>query len=141
MPCRQRIEMFKIFNHCCIQWSLPASYLCLYVNLFNKINSLSVKSEFYHLVSLVMLENLLNKNRYISNTNLLYKIAQDALLEKHVIKRGNQILVYEISSLKQKGKFIKSLEINKLPITLKTKQYIKYAKVPKRSEIIKDFLS
>lgn len=88
-----------------------------------------------------MLENLLNKNRYISNTNLLYKIAKDALLEKHIIKRGNQILVYEISSLKQKGRFIKSLEINKLPITLKTKEYIKYAKVPKRSEIIKDFLS
>ena len=86
-----------------------------------------------------MLENLFNKNRYISNTNLLYKIAKDALLEKHVIKRGNQILVYEISSLRQKGKFIKSLEINKLPITLKSKQSIKYAKVPDRSEIIRDF--
>ena len=87
-----------------------------------------------------MPENLFNKNRYISNTNLLYKIAKDALLEKHVIKRGNQILVYEISSLKQRGKFIKSLEINKLPITLKSKQSIKYAKVPKRHEIIKDFI-
>lgn len=87
-----------------------------------------------------MLENLFNKNRYISNTNLLYKIAKDALLEKHIIKRGNQILVYEISSLRQKGKFIKSLEINKLPIKLKSKKSIKYAKVPKRSEIIKDFI-
>lgn len=87
-----------------------------------------------------MLENLFNKNRYISNTNLLFKIAQDALLEKHVIKRGNQILVYEISSLKRRGKLIKSLEINKLPITLKSKNSIKYGKVPKRSEIIKDFL-
>jgi hypothetical protein len=87
-----------------------------------------------------MLENLLNKNRYISNTNLLYKIAKDALLEKHVIKRGNQILVYEISSLERKGRFIKSLEINKLPIKVKSKQSIKYAKVPDRSEIIKDFL-
>ena len=86
-----------------------------------------------------MLENLLNKNRYVSNTNLLYKIAKDALLEKHVIKRGNQILVYEISSLQRKGRFIKSLEINKLPITLKSKQSIKYAKVPDRSEIIRDF--
>jgi len=87
-----------------------------------------------------MLENLFNKNRYISNTNLLYKTAKDALLEKHVIKRGNQIFIYEISSLKQKGKFIKSIEINKLPITIKTKKYIKYSKVPKRSEIIKDFI-
>lgn len=87
-----------------------------------------------------MLENLLNKNRYISNTNLLYKIAKDALLEKHVIKRGNQILVYEISSLERKGRFIKSLEINKLPIKVKSKQSIKYAKVPDSSEIIKDFL-
>ena len=87
-----------------------------------------------------MLENLLNKNRYVSNTNLLYKIAKDALLEKHVIKRGNQILVYEISSLERKGRFIKSLEINKLPIKVKSKQSIKYAKVPNRSEIIKDFL-
>lgn len=87
-----------------------------------------------------MLENLLNKNRYISNTNLLYKIAKDALLEKHVIKRGNKILVYEISSLQRKGRFIKSLEINKLPIKVKSKQSIKYAKVPDRSEIIKDFL-
>ena len=87
-----------------------------------------------------MLENLLNKNRYISNTNLLYKIAKDALLEKHVIKRGNQILVYEISSLERKGRLIKSLEINKLPIKVKSKQSIKYAKVPDRSEIIKDFL-
>ena len=87
-----------------------------------------------------MLENLLNKNRYISNTNLLYKIAKDALLEKHVTKHGNQIFVYEISSLKQKGHFIKSLEINKLPIKLKSKKSIKYAKVPNRSEIIKDFL-
>lgn len=87
-----------------------------------------------------MLENLFNKNRYISNTNLLYKIAKDALLEKHVIKRGNQIFVYEISSLKQRGRFIKSLEINKLPITLKSKQSIKYGKVPKRHEIIKDFI-
>jgi len=88
-----------------------------------------------------MLENLLNKNRYISNTNLLYKIAKDALLEKYVIKHNNQIFVYEISSLKQKGRFIKSLEINKLPITLKSKKSIKYAKVPNRSEIIKDFLN
>ena len=88
-----------------------------------------------------MLENLLNKNRYISNTNLLYKITKDALLEKHVIKCGHQILVYEISSLRNKGRFIKSLEINKLPITLKSKQSIKYAKVPKRAEIIKDFLN
>lgn len=87
-----------------------------------------------------MFENLLNKNRYISNTNLLYKIAKDALLEKHVIKRGNQILVYEISSLKKQGRFIKSLEINKFPITLKSKQSIKYGKIPKRAEIIKDFL-
>ena len=87
-----------------------------------------------------MLENLLNKNRYVSNTNLLYKIAKDALLEKHVIKRGNQILVYEISSLERKGRFIKSLEINKLPIKVKSKQSIKYAKVPDRSEIIKDLL-
>lgn len=86
-----------------------------------------------------MLENLFNKNRYVSNTNLLYKIAKDALLEKHVIKRGNQILVYEISSLQRKGRFIKSLEINKLPITLRSKQSIKYAKVPDRSEIIRDF--
>lgn len=88
-----------------------------------------------------MFANLFNKNRYISNTNMLYKIAKDALLEKHVIKHGNQIFVYEISSLKQKGKLIKSLEINKLPITIKTKKYIKYSKVPNRSEIIKDFLS
>ena len=87
-----------------------------------------------------MLENLFNKNRYVSNTNLLYKIAKDALLEKHVIKRGNQILVYEISSLERKGRLIKSLEINKLPIKVKSKQSIKYAKVPDRSEIIKDFL-
>ncbi|QSE44875.1 hypothetical protein JW980_11220 [Acinetobacter johnsonii] len=86
-----------------------------------------------------MFENLINKNRYVSNTNLLYKIAKDALLEKHVIKRGNQILVYEISSLKKKGRFIKSLEINKFPITLKSKKAIKYAKVPDRSEIIRDF--
>lgn len=86
-----------------------------------------------------MFENLINKNRYISNTNLLYKIAKDALLEKHVIKRGNQILVYEISSLQRKGRLIKSLEINKLPITIKSKQSIKYAKVPDRSEIIRDF--
>lgn len=86
-----------------------------------------------------MFENLINKNRYVSNTNLLYKIAKDALLEKHVIKRGNQILVYEISSLQRKGRLIKSLEINKLPITLKSKQSIKYAKVPDRSEIIRDF--
>lgn len=88
-----------------------------------------------------MLENLFNKNRYISNTNLLYKIAKDALLEKQVIKRGNQIFVYEISSLKKQGRFIKSLEINKLPIKLKSKQNIKYAKVPNRAEIIKDFLN
>lgn len=87
-----------------------------------------------------MFENLFDKNRYISNTNLLYKIAKDALLEKHVIKRGNQVLVYEISSLKKQGRFIKSLEINKLPITIKSKQSIKYGKVPKRAEIIKDFL-
>lgn len=87
-----------------------------------------------------MLENLFNRNTYISNTNLLFKIAKDALLEKHVIKQGNQILVYEISSLKNRGKFIKSLEINKLPFTLKSKQSIKYAKVPNRSEIINDFL-
>lgn len=87
-----------------------------------------------------MLENLLNKNRYISNTNLLYKIAKDALLEKYVIKHGNQIFIYEISSLKQRGRFIKSLEINKLPIKLKSQKSIKYAKVPNRSEIIKDFL-
>lgn len=88
-----------------------------------------------------MLENLFNKNRYISNTNLLYKIAKDALLEKQVIKRGNQIFVYEISSLKKQGRFIKSLEINKLPIKIKSKQNIKYAKVPNRAEIIKDFLN
>ena len=88
-----------------------------------------------------MLENLFNKNRYISNTNLLYKIAKDALLEKHVIKRGNQIFVYEINSLKKQGRFIKSLEINKLPIKIKSKQNIKYAKVPNRAEIIKDFLN
>lgn len=88
-----------------------------------------------------MLENLFNKNRYISNTNLLYKIAKDALLEKQVIKRGNQIFVYEISSLKKQGRFIKSLEINKLPIKMKSKQNIKYAKVPNRAEIIKDFLN
>ena len=62
------------------------------------------------------------------------------LLEKHVIKRGNQILVYEISSLKKQGRFIKSLEINKFPITLKSKKSIKYGKIPKRAEIIKDFL-
>lgn len=85
-----------------------------------------------------MLENLFNKNRYISNTNLLYKHAKNALLEKHVIKRGNQILIYEISSLSKKGSFIKSLEINKLPITIKTKQLIKYAKVPSEAEIIAD---
>lgn len=72
---------------------------------------------------------------------MLYKIAKDALLEKHVIKHNNQILVYEISSLKEKGRFIKSLEINKLPFKLKSKKFIKYAKVPNRSEIIKDFLN
>jgi len=87
-----------------------------------------------------MFENLFNKNRYISNTNMLYKLAKDALLEKHVVKRENKIFVYEISSLREKGKFLKSLEINKLPITIKSKESIKYGKVPKRSEIIKDFL-
>lgn len=86
-----------------------------------------------------MLENLLDKNRYISNTNLLYKNAKNALLEKHVIKQGNQILVYEISSLRSKGKLIKSLEINKLPLKIKLGKTIKYAKVPQHSEIIKDF--
>lgn len=71
---------------------------------------------------------------------MLYKLAKDALLEKHVVKRENKIFVYEISSLREKGKFLKSLEINKLPITIKSKESIKYGKVPKRSEIIKDFL-
>lgn len=87
-----------------------------------------------------MLENLFDKNRYVSNTNLLFKIAKDALLEKHVIKQGNQIFVYEISSLTKKGRLIKSVEINKLPIKIKSKHKIKYGKVPNRAEIIKDFL-
>lgn len=85
-----------------------------------------------------MLENLFDKNRYISNTNLLYKNAKNALLDKKVIKKGNQILIYEIDSLIKKGKLIKILEINKLPIKIKTKKYIKYSCVPTNVEILKD---
>lgn len=83
-------------------------------------------------------ENLFDKNRFVSNTNLLYKNAKNALLHKNVIKHGNQIFIYEIDSLKKNGKCIKILEINKFPITLKTKKSIKYGKVPSCSEIAKD---
>jgi len=85
-----------------------------------------------------MLENLLDKNRFVSNTNLLYKIAKNALLDKNVIKKGNQIFIYEIDSLKKNGKLIKKIEINKIPIKYKTKELIKYRKVPTSSEIIND---
>ena len=85
-----------------------------------------------------MFENLFDKNRFVSNTNLLYKNAKNALLHKNVIKKGNQILIYEIDSLKKHGKCIKILEINRIPITYKTKKHIKYAKVPTALEILKD---
>lgn len=85
-----------------------------------------------------MLENLFYKNRFVSNTNLLFKNARNALMHKHVIKKGNQILIYEIDSLKAHGKCIKILEINRFPIKIKTKKYIKYAKVPSSLEILKD---
>lgn len=85
-----------------------------------------------------MFENLFNKNRYISNTNLLYRNAKNALLDKKVIKKGNQILIYEIDSLIKRGKLIKILEINKLPIKIKTKKCIKYSCVPTALQILKD---
>lgn len=85
-----------------------------------------------------MFENLFDKNRFVSNTNLLYKNARNALMHKKVIKKGNQILIYEIDSLKKNGKLIKILEINKFPITIKTKNCIKYGHVPTQIEILKD---
>lgn len=82
--------------------------------------------------------NLYDKNVYISNTNLLYKRAKETLLEKNVIKKGNQIYIYEINSLKRNGKLIKILEINKIPIKIKSKTKIKYSKVPLKIEIQQD---
>ena len=82
--------------------------------------------------------NFYDKNTYVSNTNLLYKRAKEALLEKNVIKKGNQIYIYEINSLKRNGKLIKILEINRIPIKLKSKTKIKYSKVPLKIEIQRD---
>ncbi|WP_151781705.1 hypothetical protein [Acinetobacter bereziniae] len=82
--------------------------------------------------------NFYDKNTYISNTNLLYKRAKETLLEKNVVKKGNQIYIYEINSLKRNGKLIKILEINKIPIKIKTKNKIKYSKVPLKIEIQQD---
>lgn len=82
--------------------------------------------------------NLLDKNVYISNCNLLYKRTKETLLEKNVSKIGNKIYIHEINSLRRKGKIIKILEINKIPIKIKTKKRIKYAKVPTKIEIQKD---
>jgi alcohol dehydrogenase YqhD (iron-dependent ADH family) len=86
-----------------------------------------------------MLENLFNNNRFVSNTNLLFKNAKLALMDKKIIKKGNEIFIYEIDSLKRHGEIIKIIEINKLPITYKTKKRIKYGKVPTPKEILKDF--
>ncbi len=86
-----------------------------------------------------MLENLFNKNTYISNTNLLYKNAKIALLHKSVIKKGNEIIIYEIDSLKKHGNKIKVIKINKLPFKIKTKKTISYGSVPSTREIARDF--
>lgn len=83
-------------------------------------------------------ENLFDKNRFVSNTNLLFKNAKIALQHKKVIKKNNEIIVYEIDSLKKHGEIIKILEINKLPIKYKTSKKIKYGKVPTPNEISKD---
>lgn len=104
--------------------------------------------EFYVLTLLIVVcviyskrkdfSNFYDKNTYISNTNLLYKRAKETLLENNVIKKGNQIYIYEINSLKRNGKLIKILEINKIPIKLKSKKKIKYSKVPLKIEIQQD---
>ena len=83
-------------------------------------------------------ENFYNKNIYVSNTNLLYKRAKETLLEKNVLKKGNKIYIYEINSLRRNGKLIKILKVNKLPIKIKTKNSVQYAKVPLKIEIQKD---
>lgn len=83
-------------------------------------------------------ENLFDKNKYISNTNLLFKKTKECLLEKDVTKIGNKIFIYEISSLKKRGKLIKIIQINKLPLKIKRKQNIKYAVVPSKIEIQTD---
>lgn len=85
-----------------------------------------------------MFENLTDKNRYVSNTNLLFKRVKESLLEKHVIKKGNKIYIYEINSLKRQGKLIATMEINKIPIKIKGKNYIKYEKVPTKLIIQND---
>ncbi|CAM4379519.1 hypothetical protein [Acinetobacter pragensis] len=82
--------------------------------------------------------NLIDKNIYLSNTNLLYKRTKEALLEKNVIKKGNKIYIYEINKLRSNGKLIKTMEINKIPFKIKTKNSVKYAKVPLKMEIQKD---
>lgn len=82
--------------------------------------------------------NLYDKNTYISNTNLLFKRTKETLLEKNVIKKGNQIYIYEIDSLKRNGKLIKIIEINKIPIKIALRNKIKYAKVPLKIEIQRD---
>ena len=85
-----------------------------------------------------LFENMLNKNIYISNTNLLFKRAKESLLEKNVIKKGNEIYIYEINSLRRNGKLIKILKVNKVPIKIATKNKIRYAEVPLKIEIQRD---
>ena len=107
-----------------------------------------MNSDFYILVGIVIAGliyskkdifiNLLNKNIYISNTNLLFKRAKECLLDKNVSKKGNKIYIYEINSLKRQGKLIKTIEINKIPLKFKTKTNIKYGKVPNKIEIQQD---
>jgi hypothetical protein len=82
--------------------------------------------------------NLYDKNSYISNSNLLFKRTKESLLEKNVIKKGNQTYIYEIDSLKRNGKLIKIIEINKIPIKIALRNKIKYAKVPLKIEIQRD---
>ena len=82
--------------------------------------------------------NIYDKNTYISNTNLLFKRTKEILLEKNVIKKGNEIYIYEINSLRRNGKLIKVLKVNKIPIKIATKNKIRYGKVPLKIEIQRD---
>ncbi len=83
-----------------------------------------------------MLENLIDKNRYISNTNLLYKNAKIALLDKNVIKKGDEIIIYEIDSLKKHGNKIKILKINKLPFKIKTRKKLVMEKFQQQKKLL-----
>lgn len=106
-----------------------------------------MSNDFYILVGIVIAAYIyskkdifinLNKNMYVSNTNLLFKRAKESLLDKNVSKNGNKIYIYEINSLRRQGKLLKTIEINKIPIKFKTKTNIKYGKVPNKIEIQQD---